>query len=41
MAKQCGELNYKGKVGQLGIKIENGFMMGGKTKWIKGNLMWE
>jgi hypothetical protein len=34
-------LNNRGKVGQLGIGIEDGFMMGAKNKWIKGNLLWQ
>jgi hypothetical protein len=32
MAKQCGELNNRGKVGYLGTGIEDEFMM--KTKCI-------
>jgi hypothetical protein len=39
MAKQCGELNDRGKVRQLRIGIEDRFMMGAKTKWIKKNLI--
>jgi hypothetical protein len=27
MTKQCGELNKRGKVGQLGIGIEDKFMI--------------
>jgi hypothetical protein len=32
MAQQYDELNNRGKVGQLGIGIEDGFMMGAKNK---------
>jgi hypothetical protein len=32
MTNQCGEFNNRGKVGQLGIGIEDRFMMGAIIK---------